>query len=301
MKPNPVLKALGLTQDDRALLIHTDDIGMCHASLAAYMDLSRDGVISAGSTMVPCSWFPATATFCATHLDQVDMGVHITLNSEWSSGYRWAPVSTRDPASGLIDEEGYLPKTTQETQASATPEAVHEEIVAQVDRAVEVGIDVTHIDSHMGTVFYPGFIEGYIGVAIARGIPPFIVRKGAEELRARGLDSSVADELAGRVDTLEAQGLPMFDHVTSVPFTDPESHLDNTHQVLKGLPPGLTYLIIHPAKDTPELRAILPEGWQARVADYEVFMRPELRSYFEKLGIRLIGWHELRALMRSQT
>ena len=39
MKPNPVLKQLGLADDDRAVIIHTDDIGMCQASLAAYADL----------------------------------------------------------------------------------------------------------------------------------------------------------------------------------------------------------------------------------------------------------------------
>lgn len=33
---------------------------------------------------------------------EADVGVHLTLTSEWNH-YRWGPHSTRDPASGLLD------------------------------------------------------------------------------------------------------------------------------------------------------------------------------------------------------
>ena len=69
MQPNPLMKALGLSDNDRAVIIHTDDIGMCHASLAAYADLVDAGIISAASTMTPCPWFPATAQFCKENPD----------------------------------------------------------------------------------------------------------------------------------------------------------------------------------------------------------------------------------------
>jgi len=106
MHPNPVLRELGLGQADRAVVIHTDDIGMCQASLAALADLVDFGLVSCGATMVPCPWFPQVAAYCRGH-PSVDLGVHLTLTSEWDS-YRWGPISTRDPASGLIDDEGYF-------------------------------------------------------------------------------------------------------------------------------------------------------------------------------------------------
>ena len=106
MLPNPVLKKLGFGDCDRLVIIHADDIGMCQASLAAYGDLVEFGLVSAASTMVPCSWFAATAQFCREYPGAgVDMGVHVTLTSEYD-GYRWGPVSTRDPASGLLDQAG---------------------------------------------------------------------------------------------------------------------------------------------------------------------------------------------------
>ena len=36
MNPNPVLKRLGFSDTDRVVIIHTDDIGMCQASLTAF-------------------------------------------------------------------------------------------------------------------------------------------------------------------------------------------------------------------------------------------------------------------------
>lgn len=301
MSPNPLLTAMGLAPDDRAVLIHTDDIGMCHASLAAYADLSTRGVISAGSVMVPCPWFPATAQFCAEHAGSVDMGVHITLTSEWRSGYRWAPLSTCDPSSGLLDEAGYLPATTEAVQANARPDAVRREIETQVRRALDAGIDVTHIDTHMGTVFHPTFLEGYIQTALSHGLPPFLVRVTPEILQAHGLDAGLTETLTTLVDTLEAQGLPMFDDVRSPDFDGAATHLERVQETLKSLNPGLTYLIIHPSKDTPELRAIMPHGWQARVAEYETFMMDEVRAFTEAQGIQMINWRRLRDLMRSRS
>ena len=92
MKPNPFLKKLGFSDNDRAVIIHTDDIGMCHASVQAFKDLWTFGTITSGATMVPCPWFPAVAQMCKEN-PAIDMGVHATLNSEWVS-YRWGPVST---------------------------------------------------------------------------------------------------------------------------------------------------------------------------------------------------------------
>ena len=300
MTPNPTLNALGLAPDDRAVLIHTDDIGMCHASLAAYVDLSRSGTISAGSTMVPCPWFEATAQYCRAHPDTPDMGVHITLNSEWQTGYKWGAVSTCDPASGLLDDAGYLHATSEATRAHATPEAVRREIAAQVQKGLDAGIDVTHIDSHMGTVFYPGFIQAYLDVALAHQIPPFMVRNVERALRRSNRVEGKAEELVRMIQGLEAQGLPMFDDVRSITFDGRETHFEQTKALLDDLNPGLSYLIVHPSKETPELQAILPEGWEARVAEYESLMREELSGFLAEQGVHVLTWRTLRDLMREK-
>jgi hypothetical protein len=274
MQPNPLLKKLGLSDDDRAVIIHADDVGMCQASLVAYADLVEFGLVSAASTMVPCPWFPATAAFCRAHPDDVDMGVHVTLTSEFE-GYRWGPLSTRDPASGLLDPGGYFHAENEAVFAHGDADAVQREIEAQVRRALEAGIDVTHIDTHMGTVVHPRFLPAYIQAALGQRVPPLLLRLDEAGLRELGLD---------------AESAALF-------VEQPDGRLEQIRRVLLALPPGVSYLIIHPAQDTPELRAIAPD-WRGRVADFRAFTSHGLRAIIKDAGIHVIGWRVLRDLMR---
>ena len=163
MNPNPFLQKLGYTNNDRLVIIHTDDIGMCHASVQAFKDLWTFGTITSGATMTPCPWFPAVAQMCRDN-PEIDMGVHATLNAEWEN-YRWGPISTKESASGLLDEAGYFHQWHQAVYDNATIEAVDVEVNAQVEKALAAGIDVTHVDSHMGTIMNPKFIQSYVQAA----------------------------------------------------------------------------------------------------------------------------------------
>src|SRR5919108_2216544 len=84
MSPNPFLKKLGYSETDRLVIIHTDDIGMCHASVQAFRDLWGFGTITSAAVMVPCPWFPFVAQMCREN-PAIDMGGHATLNSEWEN------------------------------------------------------------------------------------------------------------------------------------------------------------------------------------------------------------------------
>jgi predicted glycoside hydrolase/deacetylase ChbG (UPF0249 family) len=299
MQPNPVLKKLGFAADDRLVIVHADDVGMCQASLAAYADLVDFGLVSAASTMVPCPWFPAVAAFCRDHVgNKVDMGVHTTLTSEFA-GYRWGPISTRGPASGLIDQAGYFFAESERVQAHANLTAVRREIQAQVERAMEAGIDVTHVDTHMGAVVHPDFLPAYVQVALQHGVPPFLVRTVEAGLQELGVGAEAAILFAQQLQILEARGLPLLDRFFEMPLDQPDNRLEQVKRVLAALPPGLTYLMIHPAQDTPELRAITTD-WRGRVADYQTFTNKALDSFIKDAGIYMIGWRVLRDLMRSE-
>lgn len=297
MRSNPVMKKLGLSATDRAVIFHADDVGMCQASLAAYADLVEFGLISAASTMVPCSWFPATAEFCRDNPDGKDMGVHLTLTSEWET-YRWGPISTCDPASGLLDEAGYLHATSEAVQEHADSDAVQREVEAQVARALAAGIDITHIDTHMGSLAHPKFLGAYLQAGLLNRIPPFLLRLDEHALQELGLHPGLAEQFAGQLEAFEAQGLPLIDHIHIMPLDQPDDRVGQIQGVLEALPPGITYLIIHPAKDTEELRAIAPD-WRCRVADYQAFTSEALHAYVKDLGIHVLGWRTLRSLMRS--
>jgi predicted glycoside hydrolase/deacetylase ChbG (UPF0249 family) len=296
MRPNPVLRELGLSPEDRAVIIHADDIGMCQATVTAYADLVDFGLVSSGAIMVPCPWFPYAAEYCRQH-PEADTGVHLTLTSEWDS-YRWGPISTRDPDSGLLDGEGSFYRSAAEAQEHGQPDAAQREMQAQVERALSAGIDVTHVDTHMGTVAAPHFAPAYVQLALQHQVPAMIARLDEDRWRQAGLDPEMSAFASQFVQQLEAQGMPLLDNVTGLPLDQPQDRLAQAKQALEALPPGLSHLIIHPAQDTPELRAITPASWECRVADYQVFGSEELRQFVRSAGLHVLGYRALRALMR---
>jgi predicted glycoside hydrolase/deacetylase ChbG (UPF0249 family) len=292
MTPNPLLKKLGYSDSDRLVIIHTDDIGMCQASITAFERLWEFGTISSGAVMVPCPWFPATAEMCRKNPD-IDMGVHATLNSEWES-YRWAPISTRDKGSGLIDDEGYFHQWHQAVYDNARPEAVEAEVNAQVERALSAGINATHIDSHMGTIMNSKYIRSYLQVGTRHHIPNMLPRASAQGFWM--MDAS--QEALATYQQFETQGLPMLDSLFSMPLDNPQDNISIAKKLLSELPAGITHFIFHPSVDTPELRAIAPD-WSSRVANYEAFMSREVKDQIKNSGIQVIGYQTLKETMQN--
>lgn len=299
MTPNPLLKKLGFADDNRVVIIHVDDVGMCQASLQAFADLWDAGAISSGAVMTPCPWFPATAAWARAH-PGVDLGVHGTVNAEWS-GYRWGPVSTRDRASGLIDADGYFHARETAAWAAADPAAVQAEVEAQVGQALAAGIDVTHLDTHMGTITHTRFIGGYLQTLLRYRLPGLIPRLTAEQFLAQGItdEAATAEQFAATVRALEESGFPLLDAIDYLPLDDPADHIGLAKRKLSALPAGVSHFLMHPAVDTPELRAIAPD-WPSRVANYQAFISRELRDFLRGSGIQVIGYRPLRDLMSQQ-
>jgi len=304
MQPNPVLKKLGLSNDDRAVIIHVDDIGMCQATVEAAADLYDFGLVSSGAVMVPCPWFLEAARFAKEH-PQADLGIHLTLNSECEN-YRWGPVSTRDTRTGLLDEQGYFHRLSAQTQEHADPEAVAQELEVQMQRALAAGIVPTHADTHMGTVAHAKFMQGYIQLALKYRVPPMMLRLDEEGWRrvtdqhkGAALDESAIALAVQMVHTLEEMGVPLLDEISHLPLdADPDTRLEQAMQAFEDLKPGITHFIIHAANDTPELRAIAPD-WACRVADYQTFMKTELGEHIQNTGVHVIGYRAIQAVMEA--
>lgn len=295
MQPNPILKKLGFSNDDRLVIIHTDDIGMCQASVTAYAEMVDFGLISSGAVMMPCPWSLEAAKYARLH-PEADLGVHLTLTSEWET-YRWGPISTRSHTTGLIDTQGFFPRKAEQVQASAEPEAVEEELTAQVEMAFREGIRVTHIDTHMGSVAHPKFLQIYIQLALKYGLPPMIPRMNEEDwLTIPGIDPDIAKIASQTVLMLEEMGIPLLDGLTGLELNDPNDRFRQAKAALSELKSGITHFIIHPSKDTPELRAIT-DSWACRVADYQTFTSQETLHFIMDQGIQIIGYQALKDLM----
>ena len=271
---------LGYGPDDRLVIVNCDDLGSTHAANVGTYQALRDGLATSASLMVPCPW----ARDAAAGYRGDDVGVHLTLNSELDR-YRWGPI-TRAPS--LLDGDGGFPRTLTDLWDHADLDEVRKELRAQVERAILWGFDVSHLDSHMGALqLRPEFFDVYLDLAVEFGLP----------LRLSGASSERAIGFPFRRLAAE-EGVVSPDHLVVV-RTGVGSRATFEH-ALAALRPGVTELYVHPALDTPELRAATAD-WQARVDDLHLVTTDDaLRAAFDAAGVQRIGYRPLRELQRSQ-
>jgi chitin disaccharide deacetylase len=163
---------LGWKGTDVVVILHVDDAGMSHSSNLGATEATGRGVATSCSVMMPCSWVPEMARYLKAHPD-LDSGVHLTLTSEWQL-YRWGPLAGKLRVPGLVDKEGCLWHSVEEVARSATPDEIEKELRAQIERAETLGIPITHLDSHMGTVFVrPDYFERFAKIGIEKGVVSF--------------------------------------------------------------------------------------------------------------------------------
>ena len=231
--------------DGRVLAIHIDDVGMCHGANTAFLELSRSRGVSCGSVMVPCPWFREIADAAAADTGAaLDLGVHLTLTSEWPQ-YRWAPLTTVSRVSGLVDDQGYFPRNCLLLRPQLQVEAAEIEFRAQIDRALDVGIDVTHIDTHMGAAVVPELVELYVKLGHEYRLPILLPRELDSYTGVLKMGEVPADLYPPIVARLDAANLPVFDRFRMSPWV-PSAEVDVKYRaMIETLPSGATFFGIH--------------------------------------------------------
>lgn len=284
---------LGWPAGSRVLMLHADDLGMSMASNDATIATFEAGTVTSCSIMMPCSWVPQFATWLKAH-PEVCAGVHLTLTSEWDP-YRWGPVAGRTVVPGLVDASGYMHDNVAAVIAHATPDEVETEIRAQIALAEKMGIRLTHIDSHMGTLYAsPAFFERYLKVAIEKQLPLLIAGGHLTIARAQEGEALV-EALQGAAKTAWAGGLPVLDDIDTRSYTwegldKKAAYLD----AIRTLKPGVTWLNAHPTMPSDEGKTIT-DNREKIFGDYLSLVDPELKKVIADEGIILTSWQELKA------
>ena len=296
--------AAALTGDSaaRVMAIHVDDVGMCHGANKAFIDLSRSGGVTCGSVMVPCPWFREVAD-AAREDPSLDLGVHLTLTSEWPH-YRWGPISTRAVDSGLVDEQGCFPRNILALRprlikhGAAAIAAVEIEFRAQIDCALDAGIDVTHLDTHMGAAVVPELVEIYVRLGREYRLPIVLPREldsYTGVLKMGDVDQSLYPPI---VDELDARNEPVFERFRMTPWVPSEQVETKYREMIEMLPAGATFFAIH-ANAPGDIETIVPPRAHFRIDEYVLFGSAAPSRWAEAAGIRLIGMREVRELLRS--
>jgi predicted glycoside hydrolase/deacetylase ChbG (UPF0249 family) len=274
---------LGYAPDAKLLIVHADDLGMTRSINAATIKAFESGLVNSGSIMVPCPWLPDIASYAKQH-PEADLGLHLTLTSEWTT-FRWGPVLSKDRVASLLDNNGYLYLTESEAASRANIKDVEAEIRAQIDRARALGIQPSHLDSHMGTLYQnKNLFEILLKVARENKLPS---RVSKEWFASRSYLPSM----------LEPQDV-VIDRIISIePDVTPEGWATFYTNAVKSIQPGVTEIIIHLAYDDEEMRGATSDhpNWGAawRQRDFQYFTSEAFRKLLRENQIKLITWREV--------
>jgi predicted glycoside hydrolase/deacetylase ChbG (UPF0249 family) len=274
--PKSVAERLGYPANSRLLVIHADDFGMSHSVNRAIIEALENHWVTSASILVPCPWFPEAARWAKTH-PEADLGIHLALNSEWTT-LRWGPVSAQPKGSSLLDPDGYLPLTTDYVASHAKISDVETETHAQIDKARAAGINLTHLDTHMGAIVTtPDLIKAYLGLGQAYKLP-LLLDNRAEAVAAPG--SVLLNEL------LEMR-----------PGTPKSQWLDAYKKMLAPLPPGSYQLIVHLAYNDDEMQGATYDhpdwGAEWRQNDLDLVRSLEFQQFLKDQGFILLAWKDL--------
>jgi predicted glycoside hydrolase/deacetylase ChbG (UPF0249 family) len=222
--------------------------------------------------------------------------VHLTLTSEWSR-FRWAGVLGRELIPSLLDKDGYFPRDCEPLWETADAEEAYQECRAQVERAIGLALDPTHIDNHMGSLqTHPELWQVYFRVAKEFDLP---IRMASEDLYA-------AFGAQGRRATYAEAGILGPDVLVHSEYPPDVKQPDGLadvpryyNDILRWLKPGtVTELYLHTGIDSPELQAV--SGSHARrQADRDWLCSPATRALVDELGIKLISYRPIKELQRK--
>ena len=297
---------LGFPKGAKVLILHVDDAGMSWDSNQGAINAIEKGVATSVSVMMPCPWVPGFVHHVQKN-PSIDAGLHLTLTSEWRD-YRWGPLTGKPASPGLVDEEGALWSSVENVVKHATADEVEAEIRAQLERSRKMGMEPTHLDSHMGTLFATtDFLQRYVKVGIENKIPVMLPgghntmimaqMQGSEQLR---------QQLQSVGQMLWASGLPVLDDLHNVSYdwqypsdkNIPDGDLQKFatskyKETIKALKPGLTMVIMHCTAPT-EVFPYITDSGKIRQGDLLAMTDPEFKKFLQAEGIILTTWREVK-------
>lgn len=324
-KAQTYAEKLGWEAGQKLLIMHVDDAGMSYDSNQGAIQSMEKGIANSVSIMMPCPWAASFVTYVKAHPD-TDAGLHLTLTSEWKD-YRWGPLMGIPAVPGLVDQEGALWHTVEQVATHATADEVEQEIRQQVERALTLDYQPTHLDSHMGTLFATeDFLQRYIKVGVDYDIPVMIsgghntlLKQGYRDQGIRRLKKAGTYREGMEVPLPEAvskasaigekvwqAGLPVLDdlHTTTGDWSLPEGQERNEanihelkvqkfKELFGQMQPGVTMVIVHCTDPTEVFPKISGSGL-SRKGDLLAMIDPRLKQYLKDNDIQLTTWRELK-------
>ena len=251
------------------LIFRADDMGMSHAANLGCLEAYQKGVVRSVEVMVPCPWFPEAAEMLQEH-PGLDPGLHLTLNSEWTS-FRWRPLTH---APSLVDEEfnfyrGFSqPEKDNDLPNGWKPNEIERELRAQIELGLKKIPNTSHLSDHMFFSKRSPALEEMM-VRLAEEYRLFY------DIKSKGVD------YAGkyRSDDMSYEG-----------------RLHAMKQRIAQLEPGTWIIITHPSAGTEEAHAIRGSNddiGKKRNMSRKILTNPELISFCKDKEVNLMAYRDV--------
>ena len=308
-----IAERLGYEKNEKLLIIHADDIGIAHSINIASFDAYKNNAINSGAAMFPSPWIKEVAEFHKEY-PKYDIGIHLTLTAEWKN-YKWGGISSSNEIPSLLNEYNEFYDNTSDVNINADPEEVRKELQAQIDYARSLGINPSHIDSHMGAIavnkdLWRVYIEvGHKNKLVSMATKSRVFNLFDEDFPVPDYIVPVNDiyMLYPEADRTFLENSANEDIANTLIVNDIYKNEDwfNLYtSKIKSLAPGLNVFLLHLGYDNEELRAVTvdhPEyGSLWRQLDYDVFNSKEFKKVLKDNDIKLVTWGDIKKVVYGE-
>ena len=296
---------------EKYLIINADDLGSFLGANLATFELLERGCITSSTVMTPCMWSRHACQWAKEH-PQYAIGVHLTTTAEWSK-CKWGPVAHEGTAS-LRDEEGYLWHESKLFEEHADLEEVRRECLAQLALAKKLGLEPSHWDNHMGSLYGIAtgrmeILEQTLELSAEVGLPfrfPQLGVAGQEQNKTLdiAIPRALLELLFGQIQGfIRSRGIVCPDYLIPHEYNDDnkrdyETFRDYMFEFVRQFPHGVTETYIHPSTENGEVLEACGTGVR-RVWEYNIYKDEQFQQHLTALGIRKISYRDLAAMRAS--
>ncbi len=289
------------------LIVNADDFGMCNAANEAVFDLFRSGRLYSSTIMMPCPAAEDAVRFSIEN-PQYAIGIHLTLTSEWGT-YRWSSLtrgkSLEEPDTGFMWKESDI------VEKNVKYDEVEQELKAQINKALIMGMRPSHADNHMGSLY--GHYTGRFGmlklalkVCGRYQLPYRMFLKTDRRLCPRGVPYPVFSLLPifSRLWS-KKYNVILPDYMIFPDWDVPgmrdsyEKYREHILNIWTDIPDGITETYVHPSVECDELKSITAR-WQDRVWEYNLLKDPETEKYLLSKGVKMISYRDLVEMRKKK-
>jgi chitin disaccharide deacetylase len=281
-----IAQKLGYKKEDKLLIIHADDLGLSNSVNKASLEALKNGSVNSASVMMTCEKIYEISEFSKQN-PEIDFGVHLTVTSEWKH-YKWDGVLDSSVIPSLINSEGSLYENIKLVTLNAEVKQLKKELQAQIDLAKSLGINISHIDSHEGALFFKKeFFKAYLELADENNLAVFV----PDLVTVQFDDNFNQPENLVIIDELYMAENGM----------NPNDFEDFYVDILNNLKPGLNQILVHLGYDDEEMKKITIDhpnfGSEWRLEDLNVITSKKFKNTLIENNIKLVNWKEIQNII----